>query len=226
LAPVARESRTVVATVAGFDALGELALALAASPVAPTAVEIESSPIRLLIRFETTRIAVNAQAASAAQIAEQHGASVTIVDGVADETLWTDHDERLWKFADAAGEAHRDFAVMKTSVLPSKVGALLERNASSCAELPVEWWAAGRALGVLFFRFAAPAADLVRMMSELRRIAQELGGTAVVLQTAPDVRSRLNGSDDLGETLPLMRRIKAQFDPHGILSPGRGPGGI
>jgi glycolate oxidase FAD binding subunit len=31
---------------------------------------------------------------------------------------------------------------------------------------------------------------------------------------------------EIGDALPLMRSLKARFDPNGILSPGRGPGGL
>jgi glycolate oxidase FAD binding subunit len=59
----------------------------------------------------------------------------------------------------------------------------------------------------------------------LRAAAHAAGGHAVVL-TAPDpVRDEL----DLWGPVPgldLMRRVKAQFDPHGRLAPGRFVGGI
>jgi FAD/FMN-containing dehydrogenase len=31
---------------------------------------------------------------------------------------------------------------------------------------------------------------------------------------------------EIGDSLRMMRAVKARFDPHGTLNPGRGPGGI
>jgi glycolate oxidase FAD binding subunit len=40
------------------------------------------------------------------------------------------------------------------------------------------------------------------------------------------VKQRFDVWGDAGDALPLMRRVKAQFDPTGCLNPGRFIGGI
>jgi glycolate oxidase FAD binding subunit len=66
------------------------------------------------------------------------------------------------------------------------------------------------------------AAEIV---DELRGAAREVGGHAVVLTAPTAVRERVDLWGPI-EGLDLMRRVKAQFDPHARLAPGRFVGGI
>jgi glycolate oxidase FAD binding subunit len=59
----------------------------------------------------------------------------------------------------------------------------------------------------------------------LRAVAARYGGTATVLTAPPEVRALV----DLWGPVPgldLMRRLKHELDPRGLLSPGRFVGGI
>jgi hypothetical protein len=47
-----------------------------------------------------------------------------------------------------------------------------------------------------------------------------------VLRASHTLKRRLGASDGGSDALPLMQTIKRQFDPAGILNPGRGPGGL
>jgi glycolate oxidase FAD binding subunit len=48
----------------------------------------------------------------------------------------------------------------------------------------------------------------------------------VVLHASDELRSQLDPWGDAGTALGTMRRMKQQFDPKGILNPGRFVGGI
>jgi FAD/FMN-containing dehydrogenase len=64
-------------------------------------------------------------------------------------------------------------------------------------------------------------------LDRVRRIVVEFGGRAVVHYCHPDLKRRIDVFGDVPpKTLELMRRIKQQFDPNGILSPGRFVGRI
>jgi glycolate oxidase FAD binding subunit len=85
---------------------------------------------------------------------------------------------------------------------------------------------AGRAMvaqwsGSGLLRLEAP--DLARWRS---MIATSYGGSLVVLRSPPELKSRIDAWGDAGDALPLMRRVKEQFDPTGVLNPGRFVGGI
>jgi glycolate oxidase FAD binding subunit len=66
-------------------------------------------------------------------------------------------------------------------------------------------------------------ADVLR---EWRQIARAGGGHAVLERAPLTVKSRVPVWDEPGAAERIMRRIKAQLDPRGILNPGRFVGGI
>ena len=62
-------------------------------------------------------------------------------------------------------------------------------------------------------------------MGRLREAAPTFGGTVVVLDAPAEVKVALDVWGPV-RGLDLMRRVKDQFDPHRVLSPGRFVGGI
>jgi FAD/FMN-containing dehydrogenase len=108
---------------------------------------------------------------------------------------------------------------VKVSVLPSDVRDLVQQSAAASA--------AGRAaLGVLYLRWQGSAAAASAWLDPLRsRIAQR-GGTAVVAAASPVFSGRIDPWGRLSTNRSLMGAVKARFDPHNILNPGRGPGGL
>ena len=56
--------------------------------------------------------------------------------------------------------------------------------------------------------------------------ADRLGGRAVVEWCPVAVKERMDIWGPRKDAFPLMQRLKAQFDPLGILNPGRFYGGI
>jgi glycolate oxidase FAD binding subunit len=70
---------------------------------------------------------------------------------------------------------------------------------------------------------SSPDVDVVR---SLRTHLQQTGGSLVLLRCPPNVKRRIDVWPDVGNALLLMQRIKNQFDPNRILSPGRFVGGI
>ena len=91
----------------------------------------------------------------------------------------------------------------------------------------VEGWGDWHALigvGIVWFRLdveAEGAADQVGgHLAEIRTRARRLGGIA------PVIRGRGGLGDDPVPALEVHRRLKASFDPSGVLAPGRFWGGI
>ncbi|MCY4654790.1 MAG: hypothetical protein OXC95_16700, partial [Dehalococcoidia bacterium] len=68
--------------------------------------------------------------------------------------------------------------------------------------------------------------SLIAIVSNIRKHVSCLGGTAVVQQCPASVKATLDvwGEDHRG--IDVMRRMKQQYDPSGIMNPGRFVGRI
>ncbi len=76
-----------------------------------------------------------------------------------------------------------------------------------------------------------PAGDLSPGEAEAvvvrtREAVHALGGRVVVERCPLEVKHNLDVWDEIGEPLQIMRRMKQQYDPKGILNPGRYVGRI
>ncbi len=214
LAPVAPVSCTLVAAVGDVGRLGALALAVAGAPLAPSTIEIQSPPHRLLIRFETAPRAAEQQSRAANGVCAEHGATTEILSGQAEVDEWRAHERRVW---------HAPGTIVKLAILPTDVAEMLARVERLAMGRGVEYEMAGRgALGVIFARLAGDPAQQAAIVAELRRDATARGGSAVLLSAPPDLIAQLGAWGPMGDAASIMRAVKARFDPHDTLNPGRG----
>ena len=215
LSPVAPCSQTVVATVADLRKLGELALAIGSAPVSPTAIELQSPPHRLLVRFETTEAAAAAQTTIARDLCLTHGATVNVITGQADADAWRAHESRVFS---AAG------TIVKIAVLPTDVGDMLSSVQRLAMAQSIVCDISGRgALGIILVRLGGDAAGHAGIITELRREAGGRRGSVVVLSAAADIIGAAGRTGRIGDAEPIMRAVKARFDPHHILNAGLAP---
>jgi glycolate oxidase FAD binding subunit len=201
LSPVAPFSQTLVATTSDVRKLSELALALASAPISPTAIELQSPPHRLLVRFETTEGGAAAQTKSASALCAAHGATTSVISGQAEIDAWRAHESRI--FSDGG-------TVVKVAVLPTDVADMLssiQRLTAGAGSI------SGRAaLGIVLVRLPVDVAH-GPIVEELRREAMARGGSVA----AP------GSVGSLGDAEPIMRAVKGRFDPHHILNAGIAP---
>jgi glycolate oxidase FAD binding subunit len=218
LAPLPAASRTVVASMDGGAQLGQLALALAAGPLTPSAVELDAPPVRLMIRFETTPVAADKQAAAACELCAQHRASTTVLQDASEDEAWLSYERHLWR---------TDGTLLKIALLPSDVGEMVDLVQRAAASRAVDYRLGGRAgLGVLILRLQGQDAAHMEIAREVRQAAVSHGGSVVLISTSVPLERRIEPWGDVGSALRMMQAVKARFDPHNTLNPGRGPGGI
>lgn len=117
--------------------------------------------------------------------------------------------------------------------VPVSEGAQMASAAEACsAECGMEVLVEAHAgVGVLWALFRpageAPSEEKVNMaLSALRRSAESLGGSLVLQEAPASLKRRLDAWGSAGEGIGMMRRIKTEFDPLGLCSPGRFVGGI
>jgi glycolate oxidase FAD binding subunit len=215
LSPVAPVSYTLIATAADVRRLGALALAIAAAPLSPSTIEIQSPPHRLLIRFETSPQAAERQTAAANDVCAALGATTEVLSGDAEASAWRAHERHV---SSAGG------TVVKLATLPTDVAEMLARVETLSVEQGIDYAVAGRgALGVIFVRLGGDLTQQSAIITELRRDATARHGSAVLLSAPPDLKARLGPWGPIGDAAPIMRAVKSRFDPRGTLNPGRGP---
>jgi glycolate dehydrogenase FAD-binding subunit len=215
LAPLPPVSATLVASLPDARSAGALAVALGGSTLTPSTVELQSPPHRLLIRFETSPRATERQVAAATSLCATHGAATEVLTGQAEADAWSAHERRM------AGDAG---TVVKLATLATDVAEMLSRIETLTAEHGVGYTAAGRAaLGVIFVRLDGDPGSHAAIVGELRREATARRGSAVLLAAPADLKERLGAWGPNGDAVPIMRAVKARFDPRGTLNPGREP---
>ena len=215
LAPVPPASRTVAVEFPNATSVGQCVLELLASQLTPSAVELEGPPYRLLMRFETVEAAAEHQAADVAERAKtRSGRARTLTD--AEQTdCWARHAARPW---DGAG------AVVKIGLLPSHLAAALDRFEELLRANGAEGDVVGRAgLGVLYARIDGTVEAQAGVIEALRAQLAQTQGYVSVLRGSPELNARIDAWGPLGDAGRVMRAIKHNFDPDGLLSPGRWP---
>ena len=140
----------------------------------------------------------------------------------------------LWRRVADFGWDERTLPVMagRISIPPAKIPELaraLERSGRSedlraaiishhgYGTMLVHWFADGDDVTI---------ERLSKVLSDARDAVHAVGGRMVIERCPSDVKPRFDVWDDVGEALAIMRRLKEQYDPKGILNPGRFVGGI
>jgi glycolate oxidase FAD binding subunit len=218
LYPLTSASATVVADLKSTADLSPLVGQVLASHLTPTALELQTSPPRLLMRFESIAESVQQQSANAAKLASESGFGTSVLSGEQEATLWSEHGQQVWGSAGANGTR------VKVSTLPGDLSstlALVERLAGGSAT------AAGRAgLGVFLLNVGGDTGLQKRVITGLRDSMKIGRGSAVIVRGSAELKSQVDVWGTVGDGISLMRAVKQQFDPAGVLNPGRAPGGI
>ena len=207
LHPIPREARTLIFSPPSPQALTASLLEILDSKLVPTGLQIRAAsslPLQLDIRFEGTTAGCDAQCAQIVKM----GASRPDTENVwnAAETLWKDAP-----------------CVAKISTLPAELGALLETIKKLTDARQLSWSMVSHGIGVGFLRLQTT--DITELR-ELRQFSESRGGSLVLLRSPLHLKKELEVWGSAGDALPLMKNIKAQFDPTATLNPGRFVGGI
>jgi glycolate oxidase subunit GlcD len=225
----ARES-TVAAVSQDLPRLFAAARALAASQLFPVAVEIvsprmagalplnlEGGAFVLLARFAGTGGAVAYQVERARALVGEH-------ESLKGFEVF-DEDGAIWQALAAASAGGGGGLIWRASVLPSELGALVERLRVERGDGAA--WHAGAGDGRL--RVFEPGEDdnaqadaqTVSSLRALREAARRAGGSLVVERAPTELKREFDAWGLSDSAAFLMRRVKAQLDPPDTFSSGR-----
>ncbi len=127
--------------------------------------------------------------------------------------------EQLWNSSASA-------TICKLSMLPTQLSSTAEFVREALSD-NADWTLLMHSTGLAWLQAdATDCAQIADFISSLRDFLASGGGTAVVLKAPPLLRQKVDLWGAIGTALPLMKRIKEQFDPRGILNRGRFVGGI
>ena len=110
----------------------------------------------------------------------------------------------------------------RVSVLPNRVAqvaAALSQNADAAILAQVGY-------GMLNAHWFDQELDLGETLRHARDAVHSAGGSLIVERAPQSVKAGIDVWDYNGDSLAIMRGLKAQYDPNGILNPNRFAGGI
>jgi FAD/FMN-containing dehydrogenase len=133
----------------------------------------------------------------------------------------------LRTFPDVLRQASPAVTLLKVTAMPSQLETLLGSLRARAEAFEFASTALVRAAGIIYFALLPPRAD-ERTLADLAELveachtAETLKAGATVVEMCPaTLKQRVNVWGPPREDIELMRRIKQEFDPRGILSPGR-----
>jgi glycolate oxidase FAD binding subunit len=222
LAPLPERVATVAFTCRDHVHALELAQALRDHPLSPASLVVTTTldpagpgTVTLRARFAGISAAVARQLTEANARARAHDAPA-LDDGADGDVLW----KTVASFSTPSSDA--PVVIVRAGIRPSSLAAFadeLARQASPSAETVLY-----PGVGLTYARWPATMADAgniaVRLAALRARIAP-IGGYAVVEAVPDALRSELDLWGPPPPSIGIMERLKAAWDPRGILNPGR-----
>jgi glycolate oxidase FAD binding subunit len=224
--PLPERSAFVVAPLRDLAHAEELLARLAQSRTAPAAIELLLGPVWK-----------NDPALGDLRPGER-GFAVVGIEGTEPEVKWmtttllaelaagarevsTAETGALWcRLAEFPAQSGSPLT-LKLSVPPSRVIEIIELVLAADPHCSIQVHAGN---GMIIARFAefSPATFSKVVIGTLQPAAQRYGGSAVVLRAEnPAELTHQAAWGSLGDSAMLMEAVKRQFDPHGLLNPGR-----
>jgi glycolate oxidase FAD binding subunit len=219
LHPLPRLARTFSCLASGFlPEAQRLLLAIQDSQLAHSALQVrlvEDSPQpKIDILFDGLEDGIAAQAAVFKSIVSP----APVVE--ADPPVWNARQELY----SAALHEPLTSAVCKFSALPSGIESAVG-TLGSIAASRVRYDAVVQATGIGHVLLRGEPGAIASVLSSFRA-GLERGGGTLVIHHRPGSALNVDPWGRSGDSLPLMRALKSQFDPKRILNPGRFLGGI
>lgn len=215
LHPLPQESKTLSYSFLNREKANEFMLAIADSVVVPTGLQMRSGAagdVTVDVRLDGIAAGIAAQSETVCTLAGN------VTPFVGNVNPWQAR-EQLWNSNSSA-------SICKLSMLPTQLSATAEFIREALSD-NADWTLLMYSTGLAWLQLdAIDCAQIADFIASIRTFLAPTGGTAVVLKAPLLLRQRVDVWGTAGNALPLMKRIKEQFDPRGILNRGRFVGRI
>jgi glycolate oxidase FAD binding subunit len=215
LHPLPQESKTLSFSFLNREKANEFMLSITDSVVVPTGLQMRTGAngnVAVDVRLDGIAAGVAAQAETVCKLAGSVNPSDAGVD------VWRAR-EQLWNSGASA-------SICKLSMLPAQLSSTAEFIREALSD-NADWTLVMYSTGLAWLQLdATDCAEIAAFVSSIRTFLAPTGGTAVVLKAPSMLRQKVDLWGSAGSALPLMKRVKEQFDPRVILNRGRFVGGI
>jgi len=152
-------------------------------------------------------------------------------------SLESDRHASFWTairdFSKGLGRRYPDLVTLKSNFLISKSGKMMESYEKIARGLGIDCAMISHSGNGILYSYALPEKNgrsktesLVQLVKKMTAEAVKNEGNLVVESSPPSIRKKVDVWGRSRSDALVMRRIKKQIDPAGILNPGRFVGGI
>ena len=156
----------------------------------------------------------------------QGAATVETLDETDASTFWRRLTDFGW------GQDSLPVIAARTSLEPARISELYDALAQASDGREFEQTLlSDHGYGTVLIRWfddgdGASPDEVSKAVDRARDAVHTVGGRLIVERCPLEVKRRFDVWDDIDEPLAIMRRMKDQYDPKGVLNPGRFVGGI
>jgi glycolate oxidase FAD binding subunit len=190
------------------------------NPPASERSGLDSPSHHLLVEFAELREVVNRQLKESRRMAELRGGSHAVL-------RQGDDSSRLWNSVSENQISGWD-GILHASVPPVDLDSFLDAALETLESLGTRAaMIAHPGLGAAYLGLETADAAIVKgAFEEVAAISTSLGGFVVLERALPEVKRDVDVWGSRPPYFDLLARIKAEFDPAGVLNPGRYVGGL
>jgi glycolate oxidase FAD binding subunit len=219
------ERRVVSLALKNTETMGEALQAILGSALAPVAIDLvwKEGEGEFLVVFEGFGPAVRDGVERAAALLEPIG-ELHVGEDAGLETSTTDvsNPDIFMDVPWRNGEI-----CLKVATVPSALPETLRAIDTLAWTKGIETRVIGQAAAtVLWVALRNNGDTIAETVEALRSVVARSGGSVVIAAAPDELKPRLHIWGPTTDAFPLMRRVKDQFDPQGLMSPGRFVGGL
>jgi len=232
LYPIPERSETYLVSFTTLEKCAETVMELLKSELVMTSLELLNPTLvkevteragitlkrkkyALAIRVMNVDKAVGDQMSLVKKVSNKRRGEGVSVEGTLEQKLW----EEIVNFP--GNFPAQNHLRLKAGVLITQVPEIFRALEKLNKENGIKAYASARAGNGVLDASLVGEGSLVPAVKTLRELTAKMGGSLVIEDAPVALKSEVGVWGDMGSALGLMKRIKSNFDPGGILNPGR-----